>query len=133
MLLIVKREQLSGMKIRDFTLILFFGTILAVGQLATQTPSDPSRIGFPPYGFGKPDIAQMFTRALSLTDSQKAQVQALADSIQSQLDATREQAREPESALIAQLNNQIRPLLTADQQTKLDALQTFHGKGGRPQ
>lgn len=77
-------------------------------------------------------MTQILTRTLSLSDVQKAQVQSLVDSIQPQLDAIRKQAREAESALIAQLHSQIRPLLTADQQTKLDALQTLHNKGGPP-
>lgn len=74
----------------------------------------------------------MLTRTLSLSDAQKTQVQSMVDSINPQLDAIRKQAREAESALITQLNSQIRPLLTADQQAKLDALQTLQGKGGPP-
>lgn len=120
------------MKAHNLISILFFGASLALGQLAAQTPSDAPPMGPPPHRFGKPNMTEMLARTLNLTEAQKTQVQSLADAIQPQLDAIRQQARDAESVLIAQLNSQIRPLLNADQQTKLDALETLHAKGGPP-
>jgi Spy/CpxP family protein refolding chaperone len=131
MVLIDKKKQPQKMKTHNFISILFFGASLALGQLVAQTPSDMPPLGPPPHGFSKPNITEMLAKTLDLTDAQKAQVKSLADAIQPQLDAIRQQAHDAESTLIAQLNVQIRPLLTADQQAKLDALETLR-KGKLP-
>ena len=67
----------------------------------------------------------MLARTLSLTEAQKTQIQQYSAGIQPQLDAIHEQARTAEDALIKQLYASIRPLLTAEQQARLDALETL--------
>ena len=71
----------------------------------------------------------MLTHTLDLTDAQKAQVEAMVKTVQPQLDAIHQQARTAADAVLKQLDAQIRPLLNADQQKKLDALATLRGTG----
>lgn len=87
--------------------------------LANDAPPGPP----PPPPHGRPNMAEMLARSLALNEDQKAQVRTLADAAQPQLDAIRQQAREAESAVIKQLNAQIRPLLNEEQQTRLDTLE----------
>ena len=69
---------------------------------------------------------------LLLTDAQKAQLQPYVDAVQPQLDATHQQARQAENALLKQLYASIRPLLTPEQQTKLDAFEAIRVAGLPP-
>jgi len=55
--------------------------------------------------------------------SQKEQVQQLAQALRPQLETLRRQARDEEAAILKQLSDQVRPVLSAEQRTKLDALQ----------
>ena len=99
--------------------------MLALGQFAgAQTPDDPA----PPFHH-RPNLTLMLTATLQLTDAQKAQVDALVKGVQPQLDAIHEQARTASDAVLKQLDAQLRPLLSADQQKKLDALATLRGVG----
>ena len=96
---------------------------LVSGQLArAQGPEDS---GPPMLHHGPPNITERLTHALNLTDAQKAQVQAKVAAVQPQLDAIRKQAHEQADAIIKQLHEQIRPLLNAEQQKRLDAIQTL--------
>ena len=100
--------------------------MVAIGQFAgAQTPED----GPDWHHHGPPNMTAMLSHVLNLTDAQKAQVQPLVDAIKPQLDAIHQQARAAAEPIIKQLHTQIRPLLTADQQKKLDALETLHGRG----
>lgn len=74
---------------------------------------------------GPPNITEMLTHTLNLSTAQQAQVQAKVAAVQPQLDAIREQARKQADAIIKQLHEQIRPLLNAEQQKRLDAIQTL--------
>jgi Spy/CpxP family protein refolding chaperone len=98
--------------------------VLASGTFAgAQTPDAAGPEGW--HHHGPPNITEMLTHALNLTDAQKAQVQAKVAAVQPQLDAIREQARKQADVIINQLHEQIRPLLTAEQQKRLDAIQTL--------
>lgn len=116
------------MKTKTLILGLLGGANLLFGPLAaSQTPDNG---GGPPPGpppHGRPNVAEMLTRSLNLTDAQQAQVKSLAEGIQPQLDAIHEQACAAETALVAQLNAKVRPLLTPEQQTKLDTIDAAHG------
>ena len=104
--------------------ILCAAAILVVAPLAgAQTRDDAA--GPPCHHHGRPNIAARLTRTLNLTDEQKTQVQALADAVQPQLDAIHQQARVAAGAVLKRLDTQVRPLLTADQQKRLDALETL--------
>jgi Spy/CpxP family protein refolding chaperone len=95
---------------------------LVAGQFAgAQAPDDPMS----PHRHGPPNLTAMLTHMLSLTDAQQTQVKALVAEVQPQLDAIHEQARQAADAIIKQLDAKIRPLLTADQQKRFDALETL--------
>ncbi len=101
--------------------------LLAIAPLAgAQTPEDAPAC----HHHGPPNMTAMLTHVLNLTDAQKAQVQPLIDAVQPQLKAIHEQARAAAEPIMKQLHTQIRPFLTAEQQKKLDALETLHGSGG---
>jgi hypothetical protein len=76
-----------------------------------------------PPPFVKPNVGDVLTRVLSLTDAQKAQLQPYIDTVQPQLDAIHQQAHQSADALLRQLTVSIRPLLSSEQQTKLDVLE----------
>jgi Spy/CpxP family protein refolding chaperone len=78
---------------------------------------------------GPPNMTAMLSHVLNLTDAQKAQVQPMVDAVKPQLEAIHQQARAAAEPIIKQLHTQIRPLLTPEQQKKLDALETLHGSG----
>ena len=121
------------MKPRRPTIALFAAAqIFAVNFVSAQTPSDISVVvrtpGPPP--FSKPNLSDIFARLLLLTDAQKAQLQPYVHAAQPQLDAIHQQARQREDAfLLRQLDASIRPLLTPEQQTKLDAFEAVRGAG----
>lgn len=63
---------------------------------------------------------------LNLTDTQKAKVQPILDQARPQLRAIHEEAMTKAKAVIDGSLTQIRPLLTPEQQTKLDAIVKAH-------
>ena len=115
------------MKTHKLILItLTSAALLTLGQFAgAQTPEDGP--GWQHHG--PPNMTAMLSHVLNLTDAQKTQVQPLVDAVKPQLDAIHQQARAAAEPIIKQLHTQIRPFLTADQQKKLDALETLHGCG----
>ncbi len=122
------------MKQQTLTIVLCAAAQVLVTQLvsaqstATASPSaGTSSANLPP--FGKPSVSEMLSRMLSLTDAQRAQIQPYVDTVQPQLDAVRQQAHQAEDALLKQLHTQIRPFLTTEQQTRLDALETIRLAG----
>ena len=68
----------------------------------------------------------MFTHTLNLSEAQQTQVKAMMAEVQPQLEAIHQQARQSAEVIMKQLNAKVRPLLTADQQKRLDALETLH-------
>jgi Spy/CpxP family protein refolding chaperone len=115
------------MKSKKLILLTLSGaTLLALGQFAgAQTPDCAPAW----HHHGPPDMTAMLSHVLKLTDAQKTQVQTMVAAVQPQLEAIHQQARAAAEPIIKQLHTQIRPLLTADQQKKLDALETLHGSG----
>jgi Spy/CpxP family protein refolding chaperone len=61
--------------------------------------------------------------SLNLTDAQKAKVQPIVDQAKPQLQTIHQEAMTKAKAVIDASITQIRPLLTPEQQTKLDAIQ----------
>jgi Spy/CpxP family protein refolding chaperone len=113
---------------KPILLTLTGAAMLALGQLASaQTACD----GEAWHHHGPPNMTAMLNHVLNLTDAQKTQVQTLVTAVQPQLDAIHQQARAAAEPIIKQLHTQIRPLLTADQQKKLDALETLRGSGSQ--
>ena len=111
------------MKLYKLTLLTCCAAgFLVAGQFAgAQAPDEPMS----PHRHGPPNLTAMLTHMLSLTDAQQTQVKALVAEVQPQLDAIHEQARQAADVIIKQLDAKIRPLLTADQQKRFDALETL--------
>jgi Spy/CpxP family protein refolding chaperone len=111
------------------TLILL--TLSVMASLAAtpfargQAPDDPM-----PFHHGSHDLNVMLTHMLNLTDAQQTQVKAMVSDVQPQLDAIHEQARQAADAVMKQLDTKIRPLLTPDQQKRLDAFETLRDTRG---
>ena len=66
------------------------------------------------------------SKDLNLTDDQKAKVQPIIDQARPQLAAIHKEAMEKMHAVMENAGNQIRPLLTPQQQQKLDAIKKAH-------
>jgi len=66
------------------------------------------------------------TTTLNLTAEQKMQVQPIIDQAKPQIAAIHKEAMEKTHAVMESTTAQVRPLLTADQQQKLDALKKAH-------
>jgi Spy/CpxP family protein refolding chaperone len=99
---------------------------LAIAQFAgAQAPDNPA----PFCHTGGPNMTAMLTHVLQLTDAQKSQVEPLVTAVRPQLDAIHQKARAEANAILKQLDTQIRPLLTPDQQKRLDAMELLHGTG----
>ncbi len=107
-------------------LTLGLATFLAGAQFAGAQAPDNA----PPFCHkdGK-DVTGMMTRMLQLTDAQKAQVEPLVAAARPQLQAIHEKARAEADVVLKQLHAQIRPLLTPEQQKRLDAMELLHGAG----
>ena len=63
---------------------------------------------------------------LNLTPEQKAKVQPILDQAKPQLKAIHQEARQKAKAVMDNTMSQIRPMLNADQQKKLDDLKAAH-------
>ncbi len=63
---------------------------------------------------------------LNLTSDQQTKVQPIIDQAKPQIAAIHQEAMQKMKAIMDSTTSQIRPLLTADQQTKLDAIQKAH-------
>ena len=68
------------------------------------------------------------TKELELTDAQKTQVQPIVDQAKPQLRQIHQEAMEKSKAVMETTAAQIRPLLTAEQQKKFDAMRAAHQK-----
>ena len=66
------------------------------------------------------------TSKLNLTTDQQAKVQPILDAAKPQIIAIHKEAMQKMQTVMASTVSQIRPLLTSDQQTKLDAIQKAH-------
>ena len=81
-------------------------------------------------GFGCPHGQafglQHLTEQLNLTSDQQTKVQPILDAAKPQITAIHQEAMQKAKTVIDSTVSQIRPLLTADQQKKLDAVQKAH-------
>ena len=66
------------------------------------------------------------SKDLNLTDDQKTKVQPIIDQTKPQIAAIHKEAMEKMHALLESAGAQIRPLLTPEQQQKLDAMKKAH-------
>jgi len=124
------------MKPRKLPIILFAAAqMFAANFVSAQTGSEAPTAAMTPPGeppSGKQSLSDILARLLLLTDAQKAQLQPYVDAVESQLNATHQEAGQSEDELLKQLYASIRPLLTPEQQIKLDAFEAMRVDGGQP-
>ncbi|PYL90543.1 MAG: hypothetical protein DMF14_09575 [Verrucomicrobia bacterium] len=91
----------------------------AFGLAQAQPPGGP-------HGGWHMNPLEEMSSTLNLTDAQKAKVQPIVDQAKPQLQAIHQEAMTKAKAVIDASITQIRPLLTPEQQTKLDAIIKAH-------
>jgi len=74
------------------------------------------------HGFGLEEL----TKGLNLTADQQTKVKPIIDQAKPQIAAIHQEAMQKMKAVMDSTTSQIRPLLTADQQKKLDDIQKAH-------
>jgi Spy/CpxP family protein refolding chaperone len=79
-----------------------------------------------PHGAWHMNPLEEMSSSLNLTDAQKAKVQPIVDQAKPQLQTIHQEAMTKAKTVIEASLAQIRPLLTPEQQTKLDALIKAH-------
>jgi periplasmic protein CpxP/Spy len=104
-------------------------TLVAVGAIALggfvvvqAQPGAGGAGGWHGHAFG----LQHLTKQLNLTSDQETKVQPILDAAKPQLVAIHQEAMQKAKGVMDSSLSQIRPLLTADQQKKLDAIQKAH-------
>jgi Spy/CpxP family protein refolding chaperone len=109
------------MKRNLLTLIAVSG--IALGGFALVQAGDPAAA---PHAWHHGGPLDHITTDLNLTADQKAKVQPILDEAKPQIAAIHQDAMQKSKAIMDSTMSQIRPLLTPDQQTKLDAIQKAH-------
>jgi protein CpxP len=106
---------------------------LSLAGLVYLQAEEPGKPGPKHDGPGGPHHMMMMenplehlSKDLNLTDDQKAKVQPIIDQTRPQIAAIHKEAMEKLHAVMENAGNQIRPLLTPEQQTKLDAMKKAH-------
>jgi Spy/CpxP family protein refolding chaperone len=108
------------------------GAALTLAGLVYLQAEEPGKHGPKHDGPGGPHHMMMenplehLSKDLNLTDDQKAKVQPIIDQAKPQIAAIHKEAMEKMHAVMENAGNQIRPLLTPEQQTKLDAMKKAH-------
>lgn len=107
------------MKLRLITLcagcVALLATVSQGQDLAAKNDNRPGRW----HKRGNP--VERMTKALDLTPEQQAKVKAIFEQAKPQIVATRQEARQKIGAIRENIQSQIRPLLTPQQQQKFDA------------
>jgi len=104
---------------RNILAVVAAGAIALGGFAMVQAQAGPGGRG---HAFG----LQGITKQLDLTSDQQTKVQPVLDAAKPQLAAIHQEAMQKAKGVIDSSLSQIRPLLTADQQKKLDAIQKAH-------
>src|SRR5213595_1439541 len=112
----------STMK-RNVLALTAAGAIALGGFVVVQAQPGPGGAGhWHGHAFGLRGIADK----LDLTSEQQTKVQPILDQAKPQIAAIHQEAMQKAKTVIDSTLSQIRPLLTADQQKKLDAIQKAH-------
>jgi Spy/CpxP family protein refolding chaperone len=104
---------------RNILAFVAAGAIALGGFVVVQAHAGPGGHG---HAFGLRGL----TKQLDLTSDQETKVQPILDAAKPQLAAIHQEAMQKAKGVIDGSLSQIRPLLTADQQKKLDAVQKAH-------
>jgi periplasmic protein CpxP/Spy len=108
---------------RNILAFVAAGAIALGGFAIVQAQPGPAGAGgWHGHAFG----LQGITKQLNLTSDQQTKVQPILDAAKPQIAAIHQEAMQKAKGVIDSSLSQIRPLLTADQQKKLDAIQKAH-------
>jgi Spy/CpxP family protein refolding chaperone len=101
------------------------GAALSLGSLVAFAQPGPGGPGMHHHGeWGNP--LEHLTKELNLTPDQQAKVAPIVEQAKPQMQQIHREAMEKARAVMENTTAQIRPLLTAEQQQKLDALKKAH-------
>jgi Spy/CpxP family protein refolding chaperone len=117
-----EKKMKQTMKKNILTLVAA-GAIALGGFVVVQAEPGP---GGPGGWHGHACGLRHLTEQLNLTSDQQTKVQPILDAAKPQLVAIHQEAMQKAKGIIDSSLSQIRPLLTADQQKKLDAIQKAH-------
>jgi Spy/CpxP family protein refolding chaperone len=109
---------------RNLLTLLAAGGI-AVGGVAIAQPEDQNH-SVPGGWHHRGNPLEHMTETLNLTPDQKTKVQPILDQAKPQIVAIHQDAMQKTKAVMDSTMSQIRPLLTPEQQQKLDAVQKAH-------
>src|SRR5947199_5666519 len=105
---------------RNLLTLMAAGAIALGGFVMVQAQPEPGGGG---RGHGKRFMLERITKDLNLTSEQQTKVQPIIDQAKPQLAAIHQEAMQTMKAVMDSTMSQIRPLLTPDQQKKLDDIQ----------
>jgi Spy/CpxP family protein refolding chaperone len=108
---------------RNVLTLVAAGAIALGGFVVVQAQPGPGGSGgWHGHGFG----LQRITEKLNLTSDQQTKVQPIIDGAKPQIAAIHQEAMQKMKTVMDSTMSQIRPLLTPDQQKKLDDIQKAH-------
>ena len=108
---------------RNVLTLVAAGAIALGGFVVVQAQPGPGGGGrWHGHGFG----LQRITEKLNLTSDQQTKVQPILDQAKPQIAAIHQEAMQKAKTVMDSTMSQIRPLLTVDQQKKLDDIQKAH-------
>ena len=107
---------------RNLLAFVAAGAIAFGGFVLVQAQPGPGGPGWHGHGFG----LQHLSEKLNLTSDQQTKVQPILDAAKPQIAAIHQEAMQKVKGVMDSTLSQVRPLLTADQQKKLDAIQKAH-------
>ena len=110
---------------RNLLAVVAAGAIVLGGFVIAQAQPGPGHGGFGG-GHGHAFGLRGITEKLNLTSDQTTKVQPILDQAKPQIAAIRQEAMQKVKTVTDSTMSQIRPLLTADQQKKLDDIQKAH-------
>jgi Spy/CpxP family protein refolding chaperone len=108
---------------RNVLTLVAVGAIALGGFMVVQAQPGPGAGG---HGHGHGFGLQRITEKLDLTSDQQTKVQPIIDGAKPQIAAIHQEAMQKMKAVMDSTISQIRPLLTPDQQKKLDDIQKAH-------
>ncbi len=108
---------------RNLLAVAAAGAIALGGFVVVQAQPGP---GGPGHWHGHAFGLRGLTEKLDLTADQKTKVQPILDAAKPQIAAIHQEAMQKMQTVMSGTMSQIRPLLNADQQKKLDAIEKAH-------
>ena len=116
------RKQMKPTMKRNLLAIAAAGAIALGGFVVVQAQPGPGGRHWHGHEFGLRGI----TEKLDLTAEQQTKVQPILDAAKPQMVAIHQEAMQKMHTVMNNTLSQIRPMLTADQQSKLDAIEKAH-------